>query len=136
MVKQGEWNLVNVQSRVIYPGLCRLQAPQNQPGLKHHTPCSWSEQVSQTITHSHRVPCASTAYSLSSTLSIMEMSISHSEKGVAREDQNHANTDQVMSKYLGEKENEWATVSKKSPLNLLDLPVDILKEIIREVNFS
>lgn len=40
---------------------------------------------------------------------------------------------QVMSKFLGDKVEEWAAVTRRSPLNLLDLPVDILKEIVREV---
>jgi hypothetical protein len=42
----------------------------------------------------------------------------------------------IMSKYLGDKNEEWAAVSRKSPLNLLDLPVDILKEIVREVSYT
>lgn len=41
---------------------------------------------------------------------------------------------QLMSKLLQGKEKEWAAViEKKGPLTLLDLPVDILKEIVREV---
>ena len=39
-----------------------------------------------------------------------------------------------VSRLLKGKEKEWAAVlEKKSPLNLLDLPIDILKEIIKEV---
>jgi hypothetical protein len=41
-----------------------------------------------------------------------------------------------MSKFLGEKEDEWAAVSRNGPLSLLDLPVDVLKQIIREVSCS
>lgn len=44
------------------------------------------------------------------------------------------NTKRVMSKLLGEREAEWAAVTKSAPLNLLDLPVDVLKVIIREVS--
>jgi hypothetical protein len=51
-------------------------------------------------------------------------------------DQRCGNTKQVMSKYLGQKEDERAAVSRDGPLNLLDLPVDVLKEIIREVSCS
>ncbi len=40
-----------------------------------------------------------------------------------------------MSKLLGDKEAEWAAVTKSAPLNLLDLPVDVLKVIIREVSY-
>ena len=39
-----------------------------------------------------------------------------------------------LSQLLGEKDKEWtATVEKQRPLRLLDLPVDVLKEIIKEV---
>lgn len=41
-----------------------------------------------------------------------------------------------MSKLLGGKEAEWAAVTRSAPLNLLDLPVDVLKVIIREVSCS
>ena len=40
----------------------------------------------------------------------------------------------VMSKFLGDKEEEWEAMTRKGPLNLLDLPIDILKEIVREVS--
>jgi hypothetical protein len=39
-----------------------------------------------------------------------------------------------LSKLLKGKEEEWAAVArKKGPLKLLDLPMDILKEIVKEV---
>ena len=39
-----------------------------------------------------------------------------------------------MVQLLKGKEKEWAaTVEKKRPLRLLDLPVDVLKEILKEV---
>ena len=39
-----------------------------------------------------------------------------------------------LSQLLGEKDKEWTeTVEKQRPLRLLDLPVDVLKEIIKEV---
>lgn len=39
-----------------------------------------------------------------------------------------------FSKLLKGKEEEWAAVTrKKGPLKLLDLPMDILKEIVKEV---
>lgn len=39
-----------------------------------------------------------------------------------------------LSKLLKGKEEEWTAVAqKKGPLQLLDLPMDILKEIIKEV---
>ena len=45
-----------------------------------------------------------------------------------------------LSQLLRGKDKEWAaTVEKQRPLRLLDLPVDVLKEIIKEVttlNFS
>ena len=41
-----------------------------------------------------------------------------------------------LSQLLGDKDKEWtATVEKQRPLRLLDLPVDVLKEIIKEVRF-
>ena len=42
-----------------------------------------------------------------------------------------------LSKLLKGKEEEWAAVArKKGPLKLLDLPMDILKEIVKEVCHS
>lgn len=39
-----------------------------------------------------------------------------------------------MSHLLKDKEQEWtAVVEKKGPLRLLDLPMDVLKEIVKEV---
>jgi hypothetical protein len=39
-----------------------------------------------------------------------------------------------LSKLLKGKEEEWTAVAqKKGPLQLLDLPMDVLKEIIKEV---
>ncbi len=44
---------------------------------------------------------------------------------------------QKMSKLLKGKEEEWTAVAqKKGPLQLLDLPVDVLKEIVKEVSSS
>ncbi len=42
-----------------------------------------------------------------------------------------------ISSLLKEKEQEWAAVvKKKGPLRLLDLPMDVLKEIVKEVGFG
>lgn len=39
-----------------------------------------------------------------------------------------------ISNLLKDKEKEWTTVAeKKGPLRLLDLPMDVLKEIVKEV---
>lgn len=38
-----------------------------------------------------------------------------------------------ITRLLQGKEQEWTTLVTKSPLHLLDLPMDILKEIIKEV---
>lgn len=39
-----------------------------------------------------------------------------------------------ISSLLKDKEQEWASVvEKKGPLRLLDLPMDVLKEIVKEV---
>lgn len=41
-----------------------------------------------------------------------------------------------ISDLLKDKEQEWTAVAeKKGPLRLLDLPVDVLKEIVKEVRF-
>ena len=64
----------------------------------------------------------------------MEVSTVPKEKNATHRDQFCRNTERVMSKLLGEKEAEWAAVVRSGPLNLLDLPVDILKEIIRQVS--
>ncbi|KAK5248181.1 hypothetical protein LTR16_006547, partial [Cryomyces antarcticus] len=43
----------------------------------------------------------------------------------------------IMSRLLKGKDKEWAAVvEKKRPLQLLDLPVDVLKEIIKEVTHT
>lgn len=40
-----------------------------------------------------------------------------------------------ISNLLKDKEQEWtAVVEKKGPLQLLDLPMDVLKEIVKEVS--
>lgn len=40
----------------------------------------------------------------------------------------------TISNLLKDKEREWAAVAaKKGPLKLLDLPLDVLKEIVKEV---
>ena len=42
-----------------------------------------------------------------------------------------------ISSLLKDKEQEWAAVvEKKGPLQLLDLPMDVLKEIVKEVGFE
>ncbi len=39
-----------------------------------------------------------------------------------------------LSKFLKGKEEEWTAVAqRKGPLQLLDLPMDVLKEIVKEV---
>lgn len=39
-----------------------------------------------------------------------------------------------ISNLLKDKEQEWAAVAeRKGPLRLLDLPMDVLKEIVKEV---
>lgn len=44
---------------------------------------------------------------------------------------------QKVSQLLKEREREWtAVVQKKGPLRLLDLPMDVLKEIMKEVSFT
>jgi hypothetical protein len=41
-----------------------------------------------------------------------------------------------ISSLLKDKEQEWtAVVEKQGPLRLLDLPMDVLKEIVKEVGF-
>ncbi len=64
----------------------------------------------------------------------MDWSADVPEKEVTRPHQLCRNTKGLMSKFLGNKEEEWAAVARNGPLNLLDLPVDVLKEIIREVS--
>jgi hypothetical protein len=50
----------------------------------------------------------------------------------------HSSKDQArptVSKYLGNKECEWNRVSeRKGPLTLLELPVDILRLIVKEAS--
>ncbi len=51
--------------------------------------------------------------------------------------QTQAITKDVVSRTLKGKEKEWAAVAeKKRPLQLLDLPVDILREIVGHVSFK
>jgi hypothetical protein len=66
----------------------------------------------------------------------MELSTAMSNEDIQHTDPIHRDTKRVMSTLLGEKEAEWAAVAKSAPLNLLDLPVDVLKVIIREVSCS
>lgn len=58
----------------------------------------------------------------------------HSERGLSSEE---PNPKESISRLLKDKEKEWSDVAgKKGPLNLLDLPVDILKEIVHQVSMS
>lgn len=43
-----------------------------------------------------------------------------------------------ISNFLKDKEQEWTAVVEKrnGPLRLLDLPMDVLKEIVKEVAYS
>ena len=52
------------------------------------------------------------------------------------EDCGNGRARQTLEKLLDGKEKEWSSVIKKdNPLHLLDLPVDILKEIVKEVSY-
>jgi hypothetical protein len=64
----------------------------------------------------------------------MELSAAMRTEDIQDADPIHRDTKQVMSTLLGEKEAEWAAAARSAPLNLLDLPVDVLKVIIREVS--
>jgi hypothetical protein len=66
----------------------------------------------------------------------MEVSAGITNEKTTHPDSMNPNTRQIMAKFLGDKEEEWAAVTRKGSLNLLDLPVDVLKEIIREVRCS
>src|SRR2546421_10177748 len=45
--------------------------------------------------------------------------------------------DQVLARLLHGKEKEWSTIAEKSgPLQLLDLPIDILKEIVNHITHT
>ena len=47
-----------------------------------------------------------------------------------------SSTGHSMSKYLKEKEREWSEVAKKEgPRRLLDLPLDVIQDILKEVRF-
>ncbi len=44
---------------------------------------------------------------------------------------------ETMSKLLNGKTKEWTAIAEKpGPLRLLDLPVDVLKEIVKEVSWE
>lgn len=46
-------------------------------------------------------------------------------------------TERLITKHLNGKETEWTTLaSKKEPLNLLDMPIDVLQSILREVTHT
>lgn len=64
----------------------------------------------------------------------MDLSAAPKDENSADADLNCRDTKQIMSKLLGDKEEEWAAVTRNGVLNLLDLPVDILKEIIKEAS--
>ena len=40
----------------------------------------------------------------------------------------------IMSNLLGSKEEEWTAAVRTGPLGLLDLPVDVLNEVVRHVS--
>jgi len=56
------------------------------------------------------------------------------EAGPADMEQPLVDARSSISNLLKDKEQEWAAVAeKKGPLQLLDLPMDVLKEIVKEV---
>ena len=59
----------------------------------------------------------------------------NSSQSQADEANDAAKAKAVLARLLKGKEREWATVvaNKKGPLRLLDLPVDVLKDIVKEV---
>lgn len=59
------------------------------------------------------------------------------ESGAGHKMENQEKTPRAaISNILKEKEQEWASVAaKKGPLKLLDLPLDVLKEIMKDVCF-
>lgn len=55
-------------------------------------------------------------------------------EGSASGESGHVSASEKISKLLNGKDKEWAAVAeKKGPLQLLDLPLDILKEIMKQV---
>jgi hypothetical protein len=56
-------------------------------------------------------------------------------EGSTSGDSGHLSASEKISKLLNGKDKEWAAVvEKKGPLQLLDLPLDILKEIMKQVS--
>lgn len=47
-----------------------------------------------------------------------------------------AHASEMVSRYLGEKGEEWKAVSDKKPLTLLELPLDILRLIVKEITHT
>lgn len=95
------------------------------------------EIVSQSDELSSSCPKTSAAAQLSESMTLpdrvsgsaMALSISPSEKA-------GMDARSKISNLLKEKEQEWTSVVEKrnGPLRLLDLPMDILKEVVKEVD--
>ena len=99
-----------------------------------------SDTASQPDDQSLSYPKTSAAIQASSNPKPPDYSAGHqtaAEIGVSeKNDKTGMDARTKISNLLKDKEQEWtAVVERKGPLRLLDLPMDVLKEIVKEVSF-
>jgi hypothetical protein len=102
---------------------------------------AFSDTASQPDEQLVSIPKTSTAPQPSNTLKQSTASPAPGQQMAASEslpekiEKNGIDARTKISNLLKGKEQEWAAVAeRKGPLRLLDLPMDVLKEIVKEVN--
>ena len=102
---------------------------------------AYSDTASQPDDQPVSIPKTSAATQPSNDLKLSDPGSGHqmatSEFATAPEKTQKAGVDvrTKISNLLKDKEQEWtAVVKKQGPLQLLDLPLDVLKEIVKEVS--
>ncbi|CZS91232.1 uncharacterized protein RAG0_01954 [Rhynchosporium agropyri] len=106
---------------------------------------STSDTASQTDDHLLTIPKTSAAYKATNGMKAVDVSddsdsyLMGTPASVASDNMEYPGIDMrtKISQLLKDKEQEWTAVAeKKGPLRLLDLPMDVLKEIVKEVTHT
>src|SRR4051794_27706519 len=97
-----------------------------------------SDTTSQPDDQFMSIPKTSAAIQPSNTLKQSDSATGHEmatpEALAGKADKNVIDARTKISNLLKDKEQEWKAVAeRKGPLRLLDLPMDVLKEIVKEV---
>jgi hypothetical protein len=98
-----------------------------------------SDTASQPDDQLISIPKTSAAIQASNTMALSSPNIEHemaaSDSLSTKAEKTGIDAKAKISHLLKDKEQEWTAVAEREgPLRLLDLPMDVLKEIVKEVN--